>query len=266
MLFALTAATSPLLAQQQEEFDRYKVRISAFWFHSDPSGNLQSSGSHGLGIVDIDRDLGFSTFDTFAGKFDWRFARKHHLYVASSPFTRSKKKVLTQTITFQGTTFDVGAGAATDLKATLYAPGYQYDITRRRRGHLGIAIQFDLFDTNAKIVAAAAVAGPGGVTQATRTASGSLLAPIPVAGPEFRIYLTNSPRLFLEGNLYGMYFFGYGNFISSGGDLGLTLSKHLSLNAGYQLGTRLVVKSNATDRIGLRLTQVGSIVGLQFSF
>jgi hypothetical protein len=63
-----------------------------------------------------------------------------------------------------------------------------------------------------------------------------------------------------------MYFFGYGNFVSSGGALGLTLTKHLSLSAGYQLGSRLVVKSNATDRIGLRLTQKGSIVGLQYSF
>jgi hypothetical protein len=127
-----------------------------------------------------------------------------------------------------------------------------------------LAIQFDLFDTDAKISAAAQTVN--GVPLAARSVEGSLLAPIPVAGPEFRLYLTNSPRLFVEGNVYGMYFFGYGNFVSSGGTLGVTLSKHISVNGGYQLGSRLVVKSNATDRIGLRLTQVGSLAGLQFSF
>jgi hypothetical protein len=262
-LFVLCLFTRQLRAQDQE-FDVYKLRVSAFWFHSDPSGNFQSSGQHGLGVIDINRDLGFSTFDTFAGKVDWKFARKHHFYFVVSPFTRSRQRALTRQITFQGQTFDAGLVTDTEMRAHMYALGYQYDIFRRRRWHLGVAVQFDLFDTEAHI-AAAAQATPGGPV-AARSVSGSFLAPIPVAGPEFRVYLTNSPRLFLEGNVYGMYFFGYGNFVSSAGTLGVTLTKHLSVNAGYQLGSRLVVKSNATDRIGIRLTQRGSIVGLEYSF
>jgi hypothetical protein len=31
----------------------------------------------------------------------------------------------------------------------------------------------------------------------------------------------------VEGNFYGMYFFGYGNVISTSDDVGVTLSKHL---------------------------------------
>ena len=84
------------------------------------------------------------------------------------------------------------------------------------------------------------------------SAKKSLLVPIPVAGPQVRFYLTDSPRLFVEGNLYGMYLFGYGNFISTTDDVGVTLNKHFSLNAGYQLGTRLHVNVDAKkDRIGL---------------
>jgi hypothetical protein len=265
LLCAPLFSTFPLAAQQEhEDFDQYKVRISAFWFHSDPSGEFQSSGQRGFGIVDIHRDLGFEPFDTFAGKFDWKFARKHHFYFVVSPFQRTKERTLDRTFTFQGQTFDVGLVTRSELRAHMYAPGYQYDIIRRKRGHLGVAIQFDLFDTDAKISAAAQTVN--GVPLAARSVEGSLLAPIPVAGPEFRLYLTNSPRLFVEGNVYGMYFFGYGNFVSSGGTLGVTLSKHISVNGGYQLGSRLVVKSSATDRIGLRLTQVGSLAGLQFSF
>ena len=164
---------------------------------------------------------------------------------------------------FQGQTFEVGLVTRANLTAPAYAPGYQYDIIRRKRGHLGIAVQIDLFDTSATINAAAQVSG--GVNHPAVSAKGSLLAPIPVAGPQFRFYLTNSPRLFIEGNVFGMYLFGYGNFVTTAGTLGLTLTRHLSLNAGYQLGSRLVV-NNKSDRLGIRLTQKGPLAGLEFSF
>ena len=60
---------------------------------------------------------------------------------------------------------------------------------------------------------------------------------------------------FVKGNVYGMYLGGYGNFVSTTDTIGVTLTKHLSLNAGYQLGSRLVVDNNSSKRIGLRLTQ-----------
>ena len=64
-----------------------------------------------------------------------------------------------------------------------------------------------------------------------------------------------------------MYLFGYGNFVSTSDDVGVTLTKRLSLNAGYQLGTRLTVNNDSkTNRIGLRLTQKGPIVGAEVSF
>jgi len=150
-----------------------------------------------------------------------------------------------------------------DLNAPLIAPGYQYDIIRRRRGNLGLAVQFDLFNSSASLFAAAQVNTDNQVISAKK----SLLAPIPVAGPAFRFYLTDSPRLFVEGNVFGMYFFGYGNFVSTADNLGGTLTNHLSSNAGYQLGSRLTVNAGTKkDRLGLRLTQQGPVVGMEVSF
>lgn len=250
-------------AAGDDDFDSYKLRVDAFWFYSNPSGSIQGAGQGGL--IDLQKDLHFNTYSTFAGKLDWKFTRKNHFYVVASPFSRSKQVVLNRTITFQGQTFDAGLTVQGQLDGNLYAPGYQYDIIRRKRGHLGIAAQIDLFDTNGKISAAAQVTGSG-TASAARSASGSLLAPIPVAGPEFRLYLTNSPRLFVDGNVFGMYLGGYGNFVSSAGTIGLTLTKHFSIKGGYQLGSRLVVHNNSADRIGVRLTQRGALAGLEFSF
>lgn len=236
LLFATTA--SPLHAQDND-FDSYKIRFKGFWFYSNPSGYFQ--GSNDTGTVDLQKDIGFNSYSTFNGKLDWKFTRKNHLYVTGSSYDQSRQNELQRTITFQGQTFNVGLTTHAQLSAPLIASGYQYDIIRRKRGHLGLAVQINLIDASASISAAAQVTSDG-VHHDAVSASSSVLAPIPVAGPDFRLYLTNSPRLFVEGNLYGMYLFGYGNFISTAGDVGLSLTKHLTVNAGYQLGSRLLVK------------------------
>jgi hypothetical protein len=261
LTFCLFLLPSASRAQQRDDFDQYKLRVGTFWYYSSPSGSLQ--GSADAGSIDLQKDLGFNSYSTFAGKVDWKFTHKNHLYVAFSPLNTSRRTTLTRTFVFQGQTFEAGLSSNSRLNVFLVAPGYQYDIIRRKRGHLGLGAQIDVFDSSAKISAAGQIAGE----QKSVSASASLLAPIPVVGPEARLYLTDSPRFFVEGNVYGMYLFGYGNFVSTTDDIGVTLTKHISANAGYQLGSRLVVNnSSSSDRIGLRLTQSGAIVGLEFSF
>ncbi len=63
-----------------------------------------------------------------------------------------------------------------------------------------------------------------------RSASKSLFVPLPTGGPAFRYYLLPS-RLYVDGAISGMYLFGYGNFISTSGILGVSLGHHLSLRA-----------------------------------
>jgi len=256
---------APLLhaADSHDDFDAYTVRINGSWFYSNPSGSFQGSSENG--VVNLQKDLAFNSYSTFAGKLDWKFTRKNHFYFVGSSFDQSRSVTINRTIVYQGQTFDAGVVISANLSAPMFAPGYQYDIIRRKRGHLGIGVQLDIFDTSAALNAAAQITGDG-VHHAAVSAKGSLVAPIPVAGPQFRVYLTNSPRVFIEGNLYGMYLFGYGNFVSSAANLGFTLSKHLSLDAGYQLGSRLVVTNNGNDRIGVHLTQKGPTAGLAISF
>lgn len=261
-LFPLLAIASFVHAAEKEDFDVYKLRIDAGWFYSNPSGSFH--GTNDSGSVDLTKDLGFNSYPTFSGKVDWKFTRKNHLFVTIIPLDTSRQTVLNRTFTFQGQTFTAGLTTSSSLNTLAVAPGYQYDFIRRKRGHLGVAVQMDLFNTTAKISAAAQVTGDG-VHHAATSASGSLLAPIPVAGPTFRLYLTDSPRLFVQGNVLGMYLFGYGNFVSTIGNVGFTLSKHFAILAGYQLGQHLVV-NNTHDRVGLRLTQKGAVVGLETSF
>jgi hypothetical protein len=262
VLLSAGLAMFAVSASAQDEFDEYKLRLSGFWFYSTPTGTVQ--GHADSEPVNFQRDLGFSDYSTGSGMLDWKFTHKNHLYLVLNPLFSSKQVILNRTITFQGQTFYVGTQVNSQLHAFFIAPGYQYDIIRRRRGHLGLAAQMDLFKSTAKITAAATVSGGSTVT-GSYSASGALLAPIPVAGPQFRLYPIDSPRVFIEGNAYGMYFFGYGSFVSSAGDIGLTLTKHISMNAGYSLASHLTV-NGTQDRLALELSQRGPVVGMEFSF
>jgi hypothetical protein len=260
--FLLVGLPSVLHAQQHEDFDQYKLRLDGSWFYSTPTGTLQGQGD--TVPIDFKKDMGFNSYSTFNSMVDWKFTRKNHFYLKLTRFNSSDQTVLQRTIVFQGTTFDVGLQTHSSLNAFLVSPGYQYDIIRRKRGHLGLGVQFNLIDSTAKISAQAQVTG-NGTQEAARSASGSLLAPIPVAGPQYRFYLTNSPRLYVDGDLYGMYFFGYGNYLSTADSIGVNITKHVSIKAGYQLASRLIVTAQ-TDRIGLHMTQKGATAGLEFSF
>jgi len=262
MLFSSFSVAAFSQTTEKEDFDKYKLRIDAGWYYTSPSGYIHGQSDNGS--VDLQKDLGFNSYSTISGKVDWKFTRKNHFYVAVIPLNVSRQTVFNRTFTFQGQTFTAGLTGNSSLDTVAVAPGYQYDFIRRKRGHLGLGLQMDLFDTTAKINVAAQVTGDG-VHHSAVSATGSLLAPIPVAGPDFRFYLTNSPRVFVDGNVLGMYLFGYGNFVSSVGRVGISFSRHFAGVAGYQLGTHLIV-NNTVDRVGIRLTQKGAIVGLEASF
>jgi hypothetical protein len=68
-----------------------------------------------------------------------------------------------------------------------------------------------------------------------------------------------------EGNVFGMYFFGYGSFVSTADAIGITWNKHMTINAGYQLASHLTV-NGTQNRLGLELSQKGPVVGMEFSF
>jgi hypothetical protein len=260
-LFALVGAVLPAHAsdKDKEDYDAYKLRFDLFWFYSKPTGSFTSKGNTGL--LDLEKDIGFNSYSTFDGKVDWKFTRKNHLYFIATDFDQMKTVTLNRTVVFQGQTFTVGSVATGELHALVLIPGYEYDFIRRKRWNLGAQVQLDIFDVSGSLNAAAQV--NNGVPQSAVFSSGTIRAPLPVAGPEIRFYPAS--RFFVTANVLGMYFFGYGNFVSSQGTLGLKLTKNLAVRGGYQLGSRFNVNTKA-NRLGVSLTQKGALAGLEISF
>ncbi len=256
----LTIAAVPACAADGKDLDNYRWRVEGSWWFANPSGYFGTNGSDNY--FDVSRDLHFSSYSTFAGTVDYRFARKHHFLLNISPNTSTHTAILSRTIEFQGQTFDIGAQVKGSLRSINIAPGYQYDLIRRDHGFLGIEADFNLLDTEGKLELVTSV----NEQQRTRSASKSIFTVIPAIGPAGRWYpLHDSNRLVLDGSVRGMYLFGYGDFITARGNVGVGLTKGLALRAGYELGSRLSVHGTA-DQIALRVTQKGPTAGLEYSW
>ena len=116
---------------------RTRCKFNAFWFYAQPTGTFSGTGGNGI-FRFSERCVVPVLLNVFTGGVDWKFTRKNHLLFTATPFDHSKSFVASRTIIFQGQTFDAGLSAIANLKVNAYAPGYQYDIIRRKRGHLGI--------------------------------------------------------------------------------------------------------------------------------
>lgn len=253
LFFALPA----LCAQEKEDVDAYKWRVDAVWWFSHPSGSFHASTDQVS--WDLSKDFNFGSYSTFSGSVDWHFKRKHHFLLNVSPLYSSKSASISRDITFQGVTYNAGASVTADLSSLALSPGYQYDIIHRRQGYVALVVALNLLDTTGKLTGIGTLNG----VSAIRTASGSVVAPLPVLGPKARWYpIHDSNRLSLEGAFTGMYFFGYGSFIYTQGSAQVKLHKNLAFRAGYQLGTRFSLQGK-NNNIGLRLTQTGPTAGLE---
>lgn len=245
-----------------EDYDAYTIRFDAFWFYAHPTGNFM--GANNSGTFSFNTDVNFQTYSTFAGRMDWKFTRKNHLYFETSLFDQTKTFTATRTIVFRGQTYVVGTSVSGNLTSDAYVPGYQYDIFRRKQWHLGFRLQSDLLNIKGSLKATAQVVN--GVPHSVVFSSAKLLVPLPTGGLDTRVYLIpNSSRLFVTGSGTGVYFLGYGNYWNATGTVGLTITKHLSVRGGYQVGSSLKINTK-TDRSGVRLTQKGALAGIELSF
>jgi hypothetical protein len=134
LVLLLLVAAPVVSAQDSNDLDAYKYRVTGLWWFSHPTGNFRAAGNSGY--FDLNADFHFAEYSTFSGRFDWRFKRKHHFVLGASPISSSRTVTLNRDITFRGNTYAAGTHATAEVSSLAIAPGYQYDILRRKQGSL----------------------------------------------------------------------------------------------------------------------------------
>jgi hypothetical protein len=182
----VSALATGVSAAADNEFDNAKWKVQGLAWISAPTGYF--NGKDGEGYFDLQRDFGFGNYATFSGRLDWRFKRKHHLLVGVTPLFASRTTTLSRTIVFQDQTFEAGARVDSRIQSLFFTPGYEYDFFRLKRGWLGVLVNCNLANTDAKLTTAGTVSGGGVSASRGVSADGSIFAPLPAIGPTGRWY------------------------------------------------------------------------------
>ena len=88
LLGLLLLSIPSALRAGEEEFDYARFKLQLNGWVSSPTGYF--NGKNGNGYSDVQRDFGFGNYVTFAGRVDWRFKRKHHLFFVTTPVISSR--------------------------------------------------------------------------------------------------------------------------------------------------------------------------------
>jgi len=81
LIILFLAVNIPHLRAQEtkEDLDAHVFRFSGLWFYSQPTESFHDTGPQGL--FDVQKDGNFNSYHTGAGRVEWNFTRKNHLYL-----------------------------------------------------------------------------------------------------------------------------------------------------------------------------------------
>lgn len=232
-------------AQDPEDF-RLEVTAGA-WSHN-ARGDLQPGALR----IDLRNDLNLNDTYTLQGRFTFKPARRHRIFVEGAPYSLEGENTLDRTIVFQGRTYNVRDRVQSSADLTYVAAGYQFDVISNSRGHLGAQLSGAYFDATGTISSLAT-----GIS-ATRSEK----VGFPLAGIEFRAFLIPGSRLLnVNGQIKGMGLGDYGHYLQSDAQLGVTLGP-FTAQAGYGV-LRADVHETGGDA-GIAPRFAGPIFSIQF--
>jgi len=238
-----------LYANLLEASERGFEFTGAYWLLK-ANGTVRSGGAP----ADIKFDLGVrGNKSLILGKAVYRPARKHRILVEFIPYRLRAANVLGRGFAFAGTPFPSGDAIAFKLDVNYFFGGYQYDIVNRERGHIGLLAGLGYFQGKARISS----------YETGASAKDSRSGPLPLIGMAFRGYLTDNRLVNINGEVKGMSYGGYGEYLQGMVNLGIGIAKRVTLQIGYT-----ALHADLHDRPGLRgmeLRFAGPMISVEFA-
>ena len=172
LLMLLAAASQARADVINSEFD-----LSLGIFVLDTSTTLRVDGTDQLGTdVNLERDLGLSSTNSFRVDGFWRFAKRHKIRIEYFDEGRSAQHTLDQPIIIGDQTFDVNTQVNARVKNVTIEAAYEYAFMRGEKYEL--AGSLGVHDMYYKL----SVSAVGETVNASRSARADVNGPLPVIG------------------------------------------------------------------------------------
>jgi hypothetical protein len=213
--------TVEITVAQEAPGRRSQYEASVSWLGLTPRGNVQTNSNR----VEFDSDLGIDGMQSQTGF--WFLARpwdRGGLFVEFIPYGFDGEQTVTRNFRFGGVTYTVNEPVTAKASLTYLSLGYHRNIVARPRVEAGLLAGVAYFNLSARTKSPSA--GPAEVDRTV---------PFPLAGLITRYSPSATSRFAFRGEIRGMTFGSYGGYIDFAGAVGLSLSRHAALEAGYRL-------------------------------
>jgi len=236
-------------AAAQEDFESFRVELTASAWLVSPAGTIQS----GIVPVDLRQDLQLDQSQPhFFGKLVLKPARRHRFMVEGVPYRLNGAANITRQIVFAGRTYTIQDFVTSTADIDYVAAGYQFDFVSRPQGHLGLSVGVGYVDATGTLTSRNF--GFSGVEHQS--------FPFPQVGAEGRAFLLPHRSLLeVDGELKGTSLASYGHYLQFAVKGGVSLGHRLTIQAGYMRATADVHRQDNTR--GFNATFSGPIFGIQ---
>jgi hypothetical protein len=245
----LALLTFTLPAAAQDDFESFRVELTASAWLVTPSGTIQS----GITPVDLRRDLQLdSSQPHFFGKLVVKPARRHRIMIEGIPYRLNGAATISRQIVFAGRTYNLQDFVTSKADIDYIAGAYQFDIVSRPQGHFGLLAGVGF--VNATGTLTSRNFGFNGVEHQS--------FPFPQVGAEGRAFLLPHRTLLeVDGELKGMSLASYGHYLQFAVKGGVSVGHRLTIQAGFMRATADVHRQDNTR--GFQPTFNGPIFGIQ---
>jgi hypothetical protein len=218
--FAFLFAVPPAVGQIAPG-SRVRYEVAATWLGFTPGGNVQTNSNR----VNFVSDLGIATRQSqVAFRFLARPWNRGGIFFEFIPYRFSGEQAITRSFRFGGVTYPVNESITAKASLNHVAVGYQYDAiesTKVELAVLGAAVYIGVDAT-----ATGTSVGENAVQRAI---------PFPLAGLAVRFAPDlQTSRLSFRGEARGMTFGSYGHYVDGAVAVGLDVSPHVTVEAGYR--------------------------------
>lgn len=247
ILFAMLFVAA--VCKAQDDFEDFRVEVTASAWLLNPDGDILSNGF----TTQFNSDLGIENESQFTGKLVLKPGRKHRILVSGTPYRLEGTNALNRQIAFGGTVYTIQETISSSADITDVYFGYQYDLVSRPQGHAGLSFGGSYFDASDRITS----------TTLQLTSAENITVGFPLIGGEFRAFLLPSRNLLsVNGEVKGMAFGDYGHYVGGDFNLGVSVGRHATFQAGYMF---LDVNARDKDQTkGFDLDFKGPVFSVQF--
>lgn len=230
--FALAGFALPAQGAEPTPDQRFQFELGTFLVSTDTKVRVDGSSTRTGTSFDAEHSLGLDDNNRFRADAAWRFAPRHRLRAMYFSNDRSNTRRIDEEITYDDTTFPIGAEVRAENNTTIVELAYEYAFMQREGWEL--AGSFGLHQTTFELELNADLEVPGSSVSTHLQGKAKTEAPLPLIGLRGSWQLGEDWLLNAQAQYFQLQYDAYdGSITDLKLDVTWMFAEHFGVGLGY---------------------------------